>query len=213
MADQKPEQPAAKPAAKPPAAKPAAAAAAPAADQGQDQGAGDGGEPPAAAAPLPGASAAGKKSAIRVPGERNGQQDRADAKALLFHVCEVFGVDPSADKRPEELLTWTFYPGKPVDGIPASVSIVTGGGQKLKLYEDDSLEDDTVQTLGRIFKLTPKAEGKPWTTDDLPENLTLPPVMVHGYSTSQEHVYKGGYLKSGGAKEAARRQALKKPAK
>lgn len=147
---------------------------------------------------------------IRVPNERNGRQHDTVALALLRHVCEVFGVNPDADKRPEELLVWTYYPANLNDRTPAAVSIVTAGGQKLKLYNDDTMEDDTVQTLGRIFKLPAPAEGRPWTTEQLPEDLTLPSVMVTGMTTSQEHVYQGGYLRSGGKSESARRQALKK---
>lgn len=149
---------------------------------------------------------------MKVCQERNGKQSDPKALALLKHVCEVFGVNPSVDLRPIELLAWTFYPGDTVHQIPDAVSIVTAGGQKLKLYADDTLEDDTVQALARIFGLKPLPEGKPFTTDALPDDLTLPPVMVHGLSTSQEHVFKKGYLREGGKTEAARRQALKKKA-
>lgn len=145
--------------------------------------------------------------------ERNGQhRDNPKAVALLRQVCARFGVNPDPLARPEELLSWTYYGGDPENDIPAAVTIVTAGGRKLKLFADDTVDDDTVQMLGRTFGLKPHPDGSPWTAAELPEDLTLPSNHVTGYSPDQQHRYEKGYLREGGKVEAARRQALKKPA-
>lgn len=163
---------------------------------------------PAPAAALP--KQAGRPAAVTVPNERHGNQNQPAARALLMQVCERLGINPDVNTKPVELLTWTYYRGDELNQIPDAVSVVTAGGRKLKLYADDSVDDDTVAMLARVFKIAPHPDGSPWQAIELPEDLTLPTVEVTGMSLEAGHVYRKGYLKEGGKAEAARRQSLKK---
>jgi len=182
----------------------AAAASAAATQDGGEQGGDQAQTAPKTTAPAEPPAPAPRPSAAAQPDivtERNDNRTPA-ARALLLHVCELFGVDPT--REAEELLGWTFYPANAITRTPAAVRIVTAAGQKFKVFEDDTLDDDTTERLARIFGVEKKDGGY-----DLPEDVTLPrPMVVHVAST--DHHYKRGYLRSGGKTEAARRQALKK---
>lgn len=138
------------------------------------------------------------------PPERNGRTDAA-AIAMLLRICEVFGINP--DLAAEEVLGWTYWPKNDAERTPAACTVVTFAGQKFKLFDDDTMDDDTVERLGRIFRIDPDPKTR---VIDLPDDLTLPPNMVKPVPSSADHVYKGGYLRQGGASEANRRQAVKK---
>lgn len=171
--------------------------------------------PPAAAPPAPAAAAkpapapqaaTARPAEVKLPQERHGRQDETAVRKLILHVCQLFGVNPAKDARPQELLTFTYYQGAAEDDIPDAVSLVTGNGLKLKVFADDSIAEDSIPLLAAVFGVQREKDG----SYNLPEDVTLPRVACTGVSASTEHQYKGGYLKSGGKQEAARRQALKK---
>lgn len=144
---------------------------------------------------------------VNVPPENHGNTSR-EALELLDEVCALFGVDPDVDARPRQLLAWTYYRAMPLDGVPAAVVIVTGGGKKLKVFEDPDyqMDPDTEERLAGIFnayEMDPVSKNM--VRKDLPDDLTLPLIHVTGVSTHAEHRYQGGYLKSGGKTEAAKR--------
>lgn len=201
-------------------------------DEDQDQG---GGDPQAAAPPAPPASstrqpqapprpkpqepipaapatAADPRFAELVP-EQNGRMD-AVAVSLLLEACDRFGVNPALRARPQELLAWKFYQS-PDENQPDAVVFVTGGGLKLKHWDDPDhpMDLDTLDRLRRtfgLFKIDPQT--KDLVILDLPEDLTLPRTAVDGkISAAAEHRYEGGYLRSGGKtaaqKKEERRQA------
>ncbi len=130
--------------------------------------------------------------------------------SLMLEACDIYGVDPSADKAPRELLAWKFYPGEddPARGVtPDAVVIVTGGGLKLRHYDDDApgspKDPDTVDKLRRafgLFKQDPKT--KEVIVLPLPGDLTLPAATVNGVGHT-DHQYVGGYVQSGGKSAAA----------
>ncbi len=138
-------------------------------------------------------------------------------KDLLLEACDRFGVDPTNEARPRELASWNFYPGDDLADIPPSVVIVTHGGQKLRHFADPdylapgcterAMDQDTEETLARIFAAFAKAEDKSIRRVPLPADLALPLPMVTGISERHGHVYRRGYLREGGAAEAKRRQA------
>lgn len=138
-------------------------------------------------------------------------KDSMNAISLLLEACDIYGVNPSADQTPRELLAWKFYPGEddPARGVqPDAVVIVTGGGLKLKHYDDPDMpmDPDTVQRLQRAFSLFRQdPTTKQIVALALPADLTLPAASVNGIGTT-DHQYHGGYLKSGGTTAAADKQ-------
>lgn len=148
--------------------------------------------------------------------EVNGRMD-AVAVALLLEACEIYGVNPSKRAKPQELLAWRFY-GSQDESQPDAVTFVTGGGLKVKHWDDPNMpmDLDTVDRLRKTFgcyRIDPKT--KEVTVLDLPQDLTLPRVSVDGVSGTTDHRYEGGYLRSGGktaaaAKEERRQQRAKK---
>lgn len=143
--------------------------------------------------------------------EANGRTDRY-AIALLIEACTIYGVNPSADIRPKELMSWRFYPGEddPTKGVqPDAVVFVTTGGVKIKHFDDpdvpmDPETEDRLRRIFGLFKQDPKS--KEITALPLPDDRTLPATAVTGGVTSTEHQYVGGYLKAGGRKAAAEKQ-------
>lgn len=147
--------------------------------------------------------------------EVNGRMD-AVAVALLLEACDIYGVNPSKRAKPQELLAWRFYASQD-ESQPDAVTFVTGGGLKVKHWDDPNMpmDLDTVDRLRKTFgcyRIDPKT--KEVTVLDLPQDLTLPRVSVDGVGTT-DHRYEGGYLRSGGktaaaAKEERRQQRAKK---
>jgi hypothetical protein len=168
-------------------------------------------KPAAAAAKAPTQPAAAE-APVKVAPDANGRKD-AQAVDLLLEACDLFGVNPDPDVRPVELLSWRYYPADRRTDTPAKVVIVTAGGQKLGIWEDPDvpLEADTEETLRNIFgafDVDPVTKAK--VPGQLPPDLTLPRTAVTGISDRTDHVYKGGYLRSGGRREGARRQAARR---
>lgn len=133
------------------------------------------------------------------------------AISLLLDACERFGVNPYADQKPKEVLGWAYYPGADdaAQVSPDSVVIVTGGGVKVRHWDDPDwpMDQDTKETLERVFGLSytdPKT--KQVLTRTLPDSLALPAVAVTGLGTSTDHQYVGGYVKAGGRVAAADKQ-------
>jgi hypothetical protein len=167
----------------------------------------------AAAPPVPVTTDA--RFADLVP-EVSGRTD-AVAVALLLEACEIYGVNPSKRAKPQELLAWRFY-ASPDESQPDAVTFVTGGGLKIKHWDDPAMpmDLDTIDRLRKTFgcyRIDPKT--KEVTVLDLPQDLTLPRVSVDGVSGTTDHRYEGGYLRSGGktaaaAKEERRQQRAKK---
>jgi hypothetical protein len=140
------------------------------------------------------------------------------AISLLLEACERFGIDPRSTTEPQELLAWRFYAGGDEPGRvrPDAVVIVTGGGTKLKHWDDpdEPLEPETEDRLRRIFgcyREDPKVPGRIITLP-LPADLHLPTVILTGVSSGTEHQYVGGYLKAGG-KDAADEKARRREAR
>jgi hypothetical protein len=135
------------------------------------------------------------------------------AISLMLEACDIYGVNPSADQVPRELLAWRFYQGEddPARGVTAdAVVIVTGGGLKLKHYDDDDPANprdlDTVDRLRRAFGLFQKdPKTKETVVLPLPGDLTLPAATVNGIGHT-DHQYPGGYVKTGGKHAAAEKE-------
>lgn len=185
-------------------------------DQGAgDQGAGDGGGDSKDAGKAPPAAPAEAKEPEPVAGpilkETNGRTDKA-AVALLMRACELFGIDPHQDARPRELAEWKFYPGDRLDGIPDAIVLITMGGVKIKWFADEDypIDQETEERLAQklnAFRVDGATKGL--VRVDLPDDLTLPRAAVTGLTDAQDHRFKGGYLRSGGKTEAARREQAK----
>jgi hypothetical protein len=143
-----------------------------------------------------------------VPMNNGDSEPNEAAKLLLLDACDRFGVVPTKEVRPKELLAWNYYGERVQDGVPASVVIVTAGGVKLRHYEDPDypMEPETEERLAIIFNAyrIDKDTGKPIRMP-LPTDLALPLAAVTGIPTRQDHVYRRGYLKEGGRAEANRR--------
>jgi hypothetical protein len=131
---------------------------------------------------------------------------------LLGEACLIYGINPDPRARPIELPfnAWRFYPGDRADDQPDRVALATAGG--LKLFHPPT--DDTLTKLRQVFKLQ---RTNPKTGDiyfaPLPEDLTLPRSLIDGRVPTSAHVYKGGYLRSGGKAEADRREQATKAAR
>ena len=125
---------------------------------------------------------------------------------LLAEACEIYGIDAHATE-PVQLVGWKFYPGTNFPKVPSRVTLVTAGGRKLSHPMDAATLE---QLRYHVFHLVRenKQTGE-LTFLPLPDDLTLPEPQRTGFSTSTDHRYEGGYLKNGGAQEAARRQALR----
>lgn len=134
------------------------------------------------------------------------------AVSLLLDACEVFGINPFADQKPVELLSWASYPGADdaAQVTPDAVVIVTAGGVKLKHYDDPSypMDPETKERLERIHganRIDPRTRLP--ITVPLGDDVTLPATAVTGRSNSTEHQYVGGYLKGGGRVAADQKAA------
>jgi hypothetical protein len=143
--------------------------------------------------------------------EVNGNNSPA-AIALLLEACDIYGVNPAADKKPQELLAWRYAKGEddPARVAPDAVIITTAGGLKIKHWDDpaEPMDQDTMDRLRRVFgcyQIDPKTRTT--VVHDLPADLTLPAAVVTGTGTSDAHRYQGGYLKSGGKRAADEKQA------
>lgn len=126
---------------------------------------------------------------------------------LLAEMCVIYGINPDPDAKPRDLRrdAFKYYPPDTNEGTPARMVIVTAGGRKLTHPPDA----DTLTQLRIIFK-TARLNR---TTGEvshvgLPEDLTLPRSAADGKVRSDEHQYKGGYLKAGGKAAADARDAL-----
>lgn len=124
-----------------------------------------------------------------------------DAVNLLLDACEVYGINPDPELRPKEILSWRFYHADRREDRPARVVIVTGGGQKVDLFEGDAdpiMSIDSEEVLRNVFnayKIDPVTKLR--INSDLPEDLTLPRVAVTGIAEGATHRFVGGYLRRG----------------
>jgi HAMP domain-containing protein len=126
---------------------------------------------------------------------------------LIAEACYVFGINPDPALKPRELAAHRIDQGEP-DGtppVPASVVLVTAGGLKIRYPIDDDTDTrlHIVYNAFRVNKDTGDREMLP-----LPGDLTLPRENVDGIVRAQEHVYRSGYLKEGGAAERERRAKI-----
>ncbi len=171
-------------------------------------------EPVEAAAPAPVEAPASVES-DRSTWPRDEQQtwfQNERAMDLLARTCQVFGINPSTQVRPLELMGWRVVPEDRLEDRPMAVVVKTYGGKKLVWYEDEDypMDQDTEERLADIFNaysIDPTTKLK--VRRNLPEDLTLPRQFVTGYSAAQkygDHVYKKGYLQEGGRTEAGRRE-------
>lgn len=134
--------------------------------------------------------------------EDKGSTDKAGVE-LLMDACDIFNINPSKSARPRELAAWRYFAGQDdgVDIFPASVVLVTFGGLKIKMWAegegDARFDEATLQRLSMTF-----GGGA------LPDDLALPVGAIDGQVRDSGHVYKGGYLKSGGKTEADKRANL-----
>lgn len=178
---------------------------------------GEGDQPPAPApqappAPAPAPPAAAPQAAAKAPAvvyvAEAGANTTKAALDLLLDACELFGVNPERDQRPVELLSWRYRADNPVDQVPAHVTLVTAGGLKLVHYADPAfpMEPDTLERLRNVFNAWKKDKDGTKVPLPLPEDLTLPEGAVTGLVQADAHVYRQGYLRSGGKTEAARRR-------
>lgn len=179
----------------------AAAAAGPAAATADAGPAADPSAQAAVTAVDPAAARLAELISVIVP-EAN-QRKEAVAIGLLLECCERYNVDPRAKKTPIELLAWRFYPGNDLASppVPDAVVIVTGGGVKIKHFEDPSypMDVDTEERLAKVFNaynVDPKT--KTVTRKPLPANLALPVSAVTGEIVNVQHVHAGGYLRRQG---------------
>jgi len=161
--------------------------------------------------------------ATLVPMDNGKTECPAGAKELLLEACERFGVDPTVERIPSELASWNYYRGDRRSGVPASVVIVTAGGVKLRHYSDPdyvapnctdaAMDQDTEETLARLFGAYRKDAQKNLVRVPLPEDLALPGPAVTGFPNTEDHRYRRGYLAEGGKGEADRRDAALKAKK
>lgn len=162
-------------------------------------------------------------TATLVPMDNGKTECPPGAKELLLEACERFGVDPTVERQPSELGSWNFYKGDRRLGVPASVVLVTAGGVKLRHYADPdyvapnctepAMDQDTEDTLARLFGAYRKDAQKNLVRMPLPEDLALPGPAVTGFPTQEDHRYRRGYLAEGGKAEADRRDAALKAKK
>jgi hypothetical protein len=148
-------------------------------------------------------------TATLVPCDNGAVDPSPDQKELLLDACRRFNVDPTVERTPRELLKWRCEPANRLTRVPASVTIVTAGGVKLKHYDDPDypMDQDTEETLARIFSAFAKdPKTKELIRLPLPEDLALPITAVTGYPQTADHQYRRGYLREGGKKEADRRE-------
>lgn len=144
--------------------------------------------------------------------ETNGNRT-PEAKLLLLDACALFGINPKQATRPKELLAWRFYAGSDIDGVPDSVVVVTAGGRKLRWYEDPDypMDPETEERLAYIFR---SFEIDPVTKmlrrKALPVDKALPSESVDGKVRVSDHLYRGGYLKSGGSQAAESKEDARK---
>lgn len=123
---------------------------------------------------------------------------------LFAEACLVYGLDPNPSKKPRQLLAHRLIDGDP-DAVPPeapAISLVTGGGKKLRYPIDGDTERALRELFGAFVVRGGKREELP-----LPADLALPLEALDGIVRSTGHKYAGGYLQSGG-KDAADRKAL-----
>jgi len=167
-------------------------------------------EPPAQAPAAPARRTEPKEepaTATLLPCDNGAVEASPAMKELLLDACERFNVDPTLERVPRELLKWRYEPANRLTRVPAAVVIVTSGGVKLKHYEDPDypMDQDTEETLARIFGAFAKDADKNVVRTPLPEDLALPIQAVTGIPQTADHVFRRGYLREGGKKEADKR--------
>lgn len=189
-------------------------------EQAEDNGKGKGHKPEPEPEPEPELEREPAKATL-VPMD-NGQTEASPAaKELLLDACERFGIDPTEQSQPRELLNWKYLHEDRRQRIPAAVVLVTGGGVKLHIFADPDymapgctqpgMNQDTEETLARIFQAFKKdPKTKEVTRIPLPEDMALPEPAVTGHATTTAHRYRRGYLREGGKEEANRRDAAAK---
>jgi len=130
---------------------------------------------------------------------------------ILMDACAIYGINPDQKALPRELLAWKYYPADRELGLPESVRLVTAGGVKLRHYADGLIDEkrdpDTATILRaklRLFRMDPTT--RQMTPLPFSGDLTLPDEAVSGQVGSDAHVYREGYLRSGGRTEATRRE-------
>lgn len=129
----------------------------------------------------------------------------ADFVPLFAEACYVFGLDPNPSKKPRQLLSHRLLQGDP-DAVPPevqAVSLVTGGGRKLRY----PIDEDTERMLREIFQAFRVRGGKREELP-LPADLALPLEALDGVVRTTAHRFAGGYLAGGGKEEADRRAIL-----
>jgi hypothetical protein len=131
---------------------------------------------------------------------------RPEQVALLAELCYTFGLNPNPALKPREVIAHKFDAGdeNATPPVPPSVTVVTGGGLKIRYPFDD----DTENRLRIVFNAYTVRNGERVTLP-LPADLTLPRASVDGQVHSTEHQYRKGYLREGGREEANRRAKLK----
>lgn len=124
---------------------------------------------------------------------------------LMAEACCAFGIDPNPSKKPRQLLAFRVITGDP-DAVPPeapAVSLVTGGGKKLRYPMDDTTEHVVREIFGAFVVRGGKKEELP-----LPADLALPLEALDGVVRKSTHLYRGGYLAQGGKAEASQRDRL-----
>lgn len=123
---------------------------------------------------------------------------------LLAEACYVFGIDPNPALKPRELMAFRVDEGEPdgVPPVPPSVVLVTAGGLKLRY----PLDDDSENRLRVVYNAYKVDKDGNRVVLPLPQDLTLPRESIDGVVRSKDHQYRTGYLREGGATEAAARQ-------
>jgi len=128
-----------------------------------------------------------------------------EERRLLAEACYVFGINPDPTLKPREVLSYRFDAGDPngATPIPPYVSIVTGGGVKIRY----PIDDDTEIRLRQVYNCftVDKKSGERLVLP-LPPDLTLPREAADGVVRSSEHQYRTGYLREGGKTAADKRQ-------
>jgi hypothetical protein len=194
--------------------------------QGADESAHDGPDQPTeetsredAAAEAPARPEPATSTLVRMD---NGQTEATGAmRELLLDACDRFGVDPTEESNPRELINWKYYHEDVRNRVPASVVLVTAGGVKVRHYADPdylapgctelAMDQDTEEILARIFgAFTKDPQTKEIRRTALPKDLALPPQAVTGLSQAKDHQYRRGYLREGGKVEADRREKATK---
>lgn len=124
-------------------------------------------------------------------------------RALLAEACYVFGINPDPTLKPRELAAYRYSPGEPnaATPIPASVTIVTAGGLKVR-YPIDEDSESRLRMVYNCFKVDARTGER--QVLPLPPDLTLPRSNVDGVVRNTEHQYRTGVLRESEADRAKR---------